>query len=236
MALLIENIVAPYYGTNCWILSSGIGQECVVIDPGIGDHKFVEEIKNVILEKRLKASAILITHGHVDHFFTLIPLQSDVGIPKAFIHKSDRELLTSPHLALTQETNTLLPRLNKLIPSPVFEEPVGITELPNDVEMQLAGMKFRITNTPGHTPGSVIATVDNQVLVSGDTLFAGAIGRTDLPRGSISEMEESLREKILTLPEELQLLPGHGPMSRLEIEFKMNPYLKAAAEGRLSSI
>lgn len=236
MALLIENIVAPYYGTNCWILSAGIGQECVVIDPGIGDYKFVDQIKSVISEKHLKPAAILITHGHVDHFFTLLPLQSDVGIKKVLIHKSDRDLLTNPQLALTQETNALLPRLNKLIPTHKFEEPEGIAEITNQIELKLAGMNFRITNTPGHTPGSVIATIEDEVLVSGDTLFAGAIGRTDLPRGSISEMEESLREKILTLPEELQLLPGHGPVSRLEIEFKMNPYLIAAAEGRLSNL
>lgn len=236
MAILIENVVAPYYGTNCWILASGVGQECVVIDPGIGDYKFVDAIKNTLREKKLKAAAILITHGHVDHFFTLLPLQSDVGISKILIHKSDRELLTSPQLALSQETNLHLPKLNKLIPDHRFDEPEGISELPNQIELRLAGMNFRIINTPGHTPGSIIATVNDEVLVSGDTLFAGAIGRTDLPRGSISEMEESLREKILTLPEDLKLLPGHGPVSRLEIEFNMNPYLKAAAEGRLSKL
>jgi glyoxylase-like metal-dependent hydrolase (beta-lactamase superfamily II) len=236
MALLVENVVAPYYGTNCWILAGGIGQECIVIDPGIGNYEFVNQVKEVIKEKRLKVSGILITHGHVDHFFTLIPLQSDVGISKVLIHKSDRDLLTSPQLALTSETSALLPRLNKLIPNHKFEEPEGIAEIDSDAVLQLAGMSFRITNTPGHTPGSVIAIVEDQVLVSGDTLFAGSIGRTDLPRGSISKMEESLREKIMTLPGDLQLLPGHGPTSRLEIEFRMNPYLIAAAEGRLSNL
>ena len=232
MALLIQNVVAPYYGTNCWILSSNARQECVVVDPGIGDQKFLQNIREQIDNLNLKVVAILITHGHIDHFFTVVPLQDDVGVSQVFIHKSDRDLLTHPERALSKDTSLLLRQLDHLIPGHQFREPEEIAEIDTDCEIQLAGMKFEIRNTPGHTPGSIIATVENQVLVSGDTLFAGSIGRTDLPRGSISKMEESLREKILTLPGHLRVLPGHGPETRLETEFKVNQYLTAVAEGR----
>lgn len=236
MAILVEQVVAPYYGTNCWIMASGSGQECVVVDPGIGDTNFISQIAEVIKREKLKPVAILVTHGHIDHFFTVLPLQSDVGISKVLIHSADRDLITYPERALTKETALLLPQLNHLIPGHVFEEPAGLTEISDNLVMELAGMKFAITNTPGHTPGSIIATIADEYLVSGDTLFAGSIGRTDLPRGSISEMEQSLREKILTLPSHLRVLPGHGPDTRLENEFKMNPYLKAASENRLAQL
>ena len=232
MVLSIKSVVAPYYGTNCWILSSNARQECVVVDPGIGDQKFLHAIREQIDTLNHKVVAILITHGHIDHFFTVIPLQDDVGISQVLIHKSDRDLLTHPERALTKETAMLLNQLGRLIPGYEFRDPKELEEIDGDCEIELAGMKFEIRNTPGHTPGSIIASVEDQVLISGDTLFAGSIGRTDLPRGSISKMEESLREKILTLPGHLRVLPGHGPETRLETEFKVNQYLTAVAEGR----
>ena len=101
------------------------------------------------------------------------------------------------------------------------------------MELQLAGLSLRFAHTPGHTPGSVIVTVADQFLISGDLLFAGSIGRTDLPRGSLSDMERSLREKILPLPDELKVLPGHGRTTTIGAERSSNPFLRAAMEGRL---
>ena len=94
-------------------------------------------------------------------------------------------------------------------------------------------MNVQVIHTPGHTPGSLVFQVDDELLISGDTLFAGSIGRTDLPRGSISDMERSLREKIAPLPGHLRVLPGHGNETRMERELKENPYLRQAITGTL---
>lgn len=114
-----------------------------------------------------------------------------------------------------------------------FTEPDEVYELTDGMELQLAGLSLRFAHTPGHTPGSVIVTVADQLLISGDLLFAGSIGRTDLPRGSLSDMERSLREKILPLPDELKVLPGHGRTTTIGAERRSNPFLRAAMEGRL---
>ena len=95
-------------------------------------------------------------------------------------------------------------------------------------------MNFEIKHTPGHTPGSIVAMINDELLISGDVLFKGSIGRTDLPRGSMSDMELSLREKIALLPEALRVLPGHGDETTIGMELKTNPYLQAAIDGRLA--
>ncbi len=114
-----------------------------------------------------------------------------------------------------------------------FEEPEDVTELTERNDLTIAGMRFEIESSPGHTPGSIIARVENEILITGDTLFKGSIGRTDLPRGSISDMERTLREKIATQPGHLEVLPGHGERTRMEIEITSNPYIQAALQGRL---
>ena len=224
---LVDRIVAPYFATNCWILAAGTGQECVVVDPGIGQPNLVREIRSLVDSHRLKISAILVTHGHLDHSFSILPLQRDVSGGIVYIHKSDRDLLTDPTRALgpagLQMLNQLADRFGA-----TFEEPSDIKELESDQEVELVGLSMRIVNTPGHTPGSIVAIVNGTHLVSGDTLFAGSIGRTDLPRGSAADMQRSLREKIAVLPGELKVLPGHGDTTTLEHEMRTNSYLIAA--------
>ena len=108
-----------------------------------------------------------------------------------------------------------------------------VIELSDGLQLDIAGLKLSFHHTPGHTPGSIVAVVESQLLLSGDVLFAGSIGRTDLPLGSLSDMERSLREKIIPLPDHLRVLPGHGKTSTIGAERERNPYLRAAMEGRL---
>ena len=233
MPILIDRVIAPYFATNCWILSEGVGQEALIVDPGIAQPNLVKAIRDKLTEHHLKAVAILITHGHLDHFYSVLPLQADSGINNVLIHESDRDLLSNPEHALGDQGRSLLKELsNKFNLSSNFE-PEGIQALRGGSNLTLAGMKVDIAHAPGHTPGSILATVEDSYLISGDTLFAGSIGRTDLPRGSTSDMAITLREKIATLPDHLQVLPGHGDRTNIGTELRSNPYLRAAIEGRL---
>lgn len=227
-------MVAKYFGTNCWIIAPSKASECLIVDPGIGSPYLATEIRDKCLESHLKPVAILITHGHLDHTFSILPLQQDCGISEVLIHQRDRDLLTKPERAMGPQGLGLLKELSSSLGLPSFDEPSGIGEVSDGDELSIAGLSVKVTETPGHTPGSIVFTLENEILVTGDTLFAGSIGRTDLPRGSISDMEESLREKIAPMSADLEILPGHGERSRLGTELQRNPYLIAALEGRLS--
>jgi glyoxylase-like metal-dependent hydrolase (beta-lactamase superfamily II) len=108
-----------------------------------------------------------------------------------------------------------------------FAEPIEVRELRNGELFEIVGLSFRAIHAPGHTRGSLMFEVDDEVLISGDVLFAGSIGRTDLPTGSAKEMEETLRKKVAPLSDHLQVLPGHGPETTMAFEKKNNPYLKS---------
>lgn len=233
MTLVVERVVAKFFGTNCWIIAPSKGSECIVVDPGIGIPNLVKEVDECIRGLKLKPVAIFVTHGHLDHIFSVLPLQSDCGIDEVIIHRSDRDLLSKPERGLGANGLALMKDLGAQFGLPKFDEPIGIREISGDCDFTLAGMNLSIIHTPGHTPGSLIAKIDNECVATGDTLFRGAIGRTDLPRGSISDMELTLREKIATLPGHLEVLPGHGEKTRMEDEIKSNPYIQAAREGRL---
>ena len=228
----MDRVVAEFFATNCWIIAPSENSECIVVDPGIAVPSMVKSIKARITEANLKPVAILITHGHLDHHFSLLPLQQDCGAG-VLIHKSDRALLSKPERGLGAQGLALMKELVDRYGTHQFAEPESITELSEENNLEVAGMKMFIQSTPGHTPGSIIANVDNELLITGDTLFKGSIGRTDLPRGSISDMERTLREKIATQSGHLEVLPGHGERTRVDIELATNPYIAAALEGRL---
>ena len=107
-----------------------------------------------------------------------------------------------------------------------FVEPKKVSELKNGSTLELLGMKITAIHAPGHTRGSLMFTINDEILVSGDVLFAGSIGRTDLPTGSSKEMIHTLKTKVLTLSDDLRVLTGHGPETTIKFERKNNPYLK----------
>ena len=222
--MLIDRVIAPYFETNCWILASKIGQECIIVDPGMARPNLVKEIVSKVSEHNLKPIAVLITHGHLDHMFSVLPLTAQVPM-RTFITAADRFLLTDPMGAL--DRNGISQQFLDAFGKEKFKEPDEIVELEDFETFELAGMQITSIFAPGHTKGSVIFTVDDQQLISGDVLFAGSIGRTDLPTGSASQMRNTLRDRILTLSDGLNVLPGHGGQTTIGIERVRNPYLQS---------
>jgi glyoxylase-like metal-dependent hydrolase (beta-lactamase superfamily II) len=214
--MLVTNFQAQAFATNCWILASGKGQECIVVDPGMPNVS--EQLDEKLKEFNLKPVAILVTHGHLDHTFSVQPICDGYEIP-AMIHSDDRELLLHPERAHGAEFMSQLSGINWI-------EPKRIVELQDNQIFDLVGLQFKAIHAPGHTKGSVMFEVNGEVLISGDVLFAGSIGRTDLPGGSWSAMQNSLREKVLPLPDVMQVLPGHGPETSIGRERKYNQFLQ----------
>jgi glyoxylase-like metal-dependent hydrolase (beta-lactamase superfamily II) len=205
------------FATNCWVLAPGKDSECVVIDPGMPDVS--HQLEEILTRYNLKPVAIIATHGHLDHTFSIQPIADGYSIP-AYIHSEDRAYLTAPEKLLSAEFSSTVADMN-------FAEPIVVRELRNGEVFDLVGLSFKAIHAPGHTRGSLMFEVDDQVLISGDVLFAGSIGRTDLPTGSAKEMEETLRKKVAPLSDHLQVLPGHGPETTMAYEKKNNPYLKS---------
>jgi glyoxylase-like metal-dependent hydrolase (beta-lactamase superfamily II) len=220
--MLVERIVAPYFATNCWILSTGAGNECAIVDPGIAVPDLAQRIIGRCDELRLKPVAILITHGHLDHTFSLLPLAREGGVSTSYVHPADRELLINPARGLGAQGLALLEQLS---PTKVWEEPDRVEEVNDEDVIEVAGMDIQVVHAPGHTKGSVMYRVNSGTLLSGDVLFKGAIGRTDLPTSSPRAMRESLTEKVLTLPDEIRVLPGHGDETTIGQERLTNPFL-----------
>lgn len=186
-----------------------------MVDPGMPNVS--GELNQKLTEFNLKPVAILVTHGHLDHTFSVQPICDGYEIP-AMIHSADRELFLHPERAHGADFIKQLSGIN-------WQEPKLVKELNDEDQFEIVGMKFRVHHAPGHTKGSIMFEVDNEVLISGDVLFAGSIGRTDLPGGSWSDMVQSLKRKVLTLPDSLQVLPGHGPETSIGRERKYNQFL-----------
>ena len=214
--MLIRVHPAPMFATNCWILAAEKGSECIIVDPGMPDIS--SEIEMIIEEEGLKPVAVLLTHGHLDHTFSVIPLADGYGIP-AYIHSEDRKALLYPEVIHGAEFIAALS-------GTVWSEPSEVRELKNNQKFEAVGLNITAIHAPGHTAGSLMFTVNDEILISGDVLFAGSIGRTDLPSGSKEAMQRTLMTKILPLGDHLRVLPGHGPDTTIEYERRTNPYLK----------
>lgn len=227
--MLVAGFPAGSWATNCYLLAPGPGQECVVVDPG---HEAAGAVEEVVRENRLKPVAVLLTHGHLDHTFSVIPVCGAHDVP-AYIHPDDRELLTDPGLALSPETRAMVAGL--LAGSGVaIGEPDDVRELTDGAFLDLAGLRLTVRHAPGHTRGSVVFSApadggDAPVLLSGDLLFKGSVGRSDLPGGDYAELLASLARVVLPLPDNTVVLAGHGPETTVGRERTANPYLAQAA-------
>lgn len=205
------------FATNCWVLAPGRDSECVIVDPGMPDVSM--QLTDLLNKHNLKPVAIIATHGHLDHTFSIQPIADGYSIP-TYIHSEDRAFLTSPEKLHGPEFVATLSGMK-------FAEPNVVQELRNGDVIDLVGLSFKAIHAPGHTRGSLMFEVSQEVLVSGDVLFAGSIGRTDLPTGSAKDMEETLLKKVIPLSDHLKVLPGHGPETTMSHEKKNNPYLKS---------
>jgi hydroxyacylglutathione hydrolase len=217
--MLVAGFPAGTFQTNCWLVATAPGSEALVVDPGQAAVGGVEELCG---RHRLKPVAALLTHGHLDHLWTVAPLAGAHDMP-AFIHPADRHLLTDPLAGFGPEARAAFGGLT-------LQEPDDVRELADGQAVELAGLRLRVDHTPGHTPGHVTFLSPPDAdgpgrLLAGDLVFAGSIGRTDLPGGSTEQMLASLASRFLTLPDETLVLPGHGPTTTVGRERAGNPFL-----------
>jgi len=239
VTVLITGFPAGVFATNCYLAAAGPGAECVIIDPGQDAEPGIEEL---IERYRLRPVAVLLTHGHVDHMFSVAPVCGAKGIP-AYIHPGDRARLGDP---LGPWAN---PALSGLFTGISFTEPDDVRELADGETITLGGLDFTIAHTPGHTEGSVTYQSPggygglaphaqggsgedrsprrdtDHILFTGDLLFAGSIGRTDLPGGDHGKMLTSLARTLAQQSDETVVLPGHGPQTTIGAERRGNPFL-----------
>ncbi|MET7464290.1 MBL fold metallo-hydrolase [Nonomuraea sp. NPDC005501] len=217
--MLIAGFPAGAFQTNCYVIAPAAGEECVIVDPG---QDAVDGVDELLREHRLKPVAVLLTHGHLDHVWSVAPVCGARDVP-AWIHPEDRHLLSDPAAGWS-------PTSSQIFGGITLSEPDDVRELSDGATLPLAGLEFVVDHTPGHTRGSVSFRLPGDaIMFAGDLLFAGSIGRTDLPGGDHPTILRSLAAKCLTLPDDTVVLPGHGPQTTIGRERASNPYLKDAA-------
>jgi glyoxylase-like metal-dependent hydrolase (beta-lactamase superfamily II) len=220
--VLITGFPSDATATNCWVVAPAAGEQCVVVDPGIGVEARLDE---VLAQHRLHPVAVLLTHGHLDHTFSVVPVCQARDVP-AYIHPADRAQLRDPWSGFGAPPGT------PLYGSLTFAEPDDVRELADGAVLSIAGLELTVSHAPGHTSGSVVFGLDvpsEPVLFSGDVLFAGSIGRVDLPGGSMADMQRSLRTVIARLDDSTVVHCGHGPSTTIARERAANPYLQDAS-------
>jgi glyoxylase-like metal-dependent hydrolase (beta-lactamase superfamily II) len=221
--VLIRSFPAGAFGTNCYAVAPGAGQECVVVDPGMDA---VEPLARMLADDGLKPVAVVLTHGHLDHTFSVLPVCDGYDIP-AYLHPSDFGMLADPG-------RWHGPALAPLVTGLRLPDPSEVKPLADGAVLSLAGVELSVRHAPGHTEGSVMFSLDlgeAPGLLAGDVLFAGSIGRVDLPGGSWDAMLASLRDVVLPLDDATVVLPCHGPATTIGKERSTNAYLREAAAG-----
>jgi len=216
--VLIAGFPAGSFAANCYVVAAEPGAECLIIDPGQDSQPGIDEI---VGRYRLRPVAALATHGHLDHVWSVAPVCDARGIP-AYIHPADRDLLTDPAKGLSLAAG------QQLFGGLTLAEPDDVRELSDGMSLDLAGVSLVVDHAPGHTPGSVTFRLA-AAMFTGDLLFAGSIGRTDLPGGSYQTILDSLSRVCLPLPDETVVLPGHGPQTTIGTERASNPFLAGLA-------
>ncbi|MBT8226826.1 MAG: MBL fold metallo-hydrolase [Dactylosporangium sp.] len=226
--MFVAGLIADVFATNCYLLAPERGGACVVVDPGIG---VVDRLRDLLGKHELVPAAVLLTHGHFDHTGAAAAVCDAWGVP-AYVHPADREQLVDPRIGVGMDLRELFGE------DFIWNEPSNVSGYPESMTLRLAGLDIAVEAAPGHTAGSVLLHVESngdRICVSGDVLLAGSVGRTDLPGGDPDAMVTTLRDRILLLPDETTVLPGHGPQTTIGHERVGNPYLRAAAAGTVGT-
>ena len=217
--MLLTGFPAGMLQCNCYILAARAGSDAIIVDPG---QRAMGRIREILDENRLTPSAVLLTHGHVDHIWSAQKVADTYGCP-VYIHPEDRFMLTDPIKGFG-------PRLAQLAFGVLFSEPKQVVELDRDGDkLDLGGITVTVDHTPGHTRGSVVFRVGEgpaELAFTGDTLFKQSVGRTDLPGGSGRDLLDSIVTKLLVLDDDTVVLPGHGPPTTIGAERRTNPFLE----------
>jgi hydroxyacylglutathione hydrolase len=201
-------------GTNCYLAAASSGGPAVIIDA----PPDASAIKEMVRRAGVRPVALLLTHGHVDHVGGAGAVVKAGGVA-AYLHPTDFWLIDD----LPGQMRMLM---GSMIPGD-YERPSHLLPLAHDQVLELAGLSFRVIHTPGHTEGHCCFMLDDEgVLFSGDHLFAGSIGRTDLPGGSEAALMKSMAERVAVLPAATRVLSGHGPATTLARELATNPFLQ----------
>jgi len=228
--VFITGFPAGSWQTNCLVIAPAEGEDCLVVDPG---QASMGQLREILTEHRLRPVAVLLTHGHVDHVWSVAPLTAGHGIP-AYIHPDDRYRLADPAgSSFAAAKDSLLAMTEGALE---LTEPDDVRTFASGAVLDLAGVRLRVDHAPGHTEGSVTFLADREanrppVLVRGDLLFAGSIGRTDLAGGDPDAMMASLARVVLPLDDDTVVMPGHGPTTTIGEERAGNPFLRQILEG-----
>jgi glyoxylase-like metal-dependent hydrolase (beta-lactamase superfamily II) len=217
MTLLIDGRSLWLAETNCYVVAPERGGPCVIIDA----PDDLDGIAVMLAANDLYPQALLVTHAHIDHAGGAAAVADKWSI-SAYLHPDDEWLAADPIAQLRSLFGGVLP--NWLDGG--FEPPDSWQALAHEQQLVLAGMDFKVLHTPGHTPGHCCFHIEDEgILFSGDQLFAGSIGRTDLPGGDSAALMRSMRDHVLTLSDDTMVLPGHGPATTISRERLTNPFL-----------
>ncbi|MBA3021312.1 MBL fold metallo-hydrolase [Propionicimonas sp.] len=223
--MFLASFATGYWQANCYVVALPGVDQCVIVDPG---QDSAAGVRSVIAENRFEPRAILLTHGHYDHVADAAQLADDYNVA-VYIHPADRHLLSNPTAGLSSDGAAVVRKVigeNMALPARV--EPYPLDRLLN-----LARLDFAVSHAPGHTAGSVLISLGfsghrsiRSLVFTGDVVFAGSVGRTDLPGGNAEVMRRTLSEVVLGLPDTAALLPGHGEQTTMAVERAENPYLQ----------
>lgn len=202
-------------GTNCVVLWKDGQQACTVVDPGMSAQEDVDQLLAFFREHGLTPDAILLTHGHFDHFWGVARLLAVYKVP-VYLHPLDIDTMNnvtgSAHVAQSFS---------------FLKHDFTTVDIADGDVITTAGTAWKVIHTPGHSRGGVCYySAENSLLLSGDTLFAGSIGRTDLYGGDYDELMKSIKERLLNLPGETDVIPGHGQPTSIAREGMYNPFLE----------
>ncbi len=206
--MILKNLVVGPLATNCYIIGSESNEEGMIIDPGAEAEVILRNVKDLELEIK----SIVLTHGHIDHIGALKEVKEATGAEVA-IHTDD---------AQSFQENSVSTLLGLSYPTPLPADRL----LKDGDSMGIGDLHFLVLHTPGHSPGG-ICLLGQGIMFSGDTLFNYGIGRTDLPGGSYSQLMNSIHTKLMTLPDNTTVYPGHGPDTTIGAERSGNPFLQA---------